>query len=84
MYAISALMTGVVQLQENSCSGESGAQKLPPKSQTPKNTSSEYFDIDDYDNEFTDTLFDSLSQPYMFPNPKEMGALPLCLLIWHL
>uniref|UniRef100_F1KVG5 Protein WBSCR14 n=1 Tax=Ascaris suum TaxID=6253 RepID=F1KVG5_ASCSU len=58
--------------RENSCSGESGAQKLPPKSQTPKNTSSEYFDIDDYDNEFTDTLFDSLSQPYMFPNPKEM------------
>ncbi|VDM50872.1 unnamed protein product [Toxocara canis] len=58
--------------RENSCSGENGVQKMPPKSQTPKNTSSEYFDIDDYDNEFTDTLFDSLSQPYMFPNPKEM------------
>uniref|UniRef100_A0A914RQX9 Uncharacterized protein n=1 Tax=Parascaris equorum TaxID=6256 RepID=A0A914RQX9_PAREQ len=49
-----------------------GRKKGRKRSQTPKNTSSEYFDIDDYDNEFTDTLFDSLSQPYMFPNPKEM------------
>lgn len=59
--------------RENSCNCEGGAlQKMPSKSQTPKNTSSEFFDIDDLDNEFTDTLFDSLSQPYMFPNPKEM------------
>ncbi|CAD6188202.1 unnamed protein product [Caenorhabditis auriculariae] len=42
------------------------------RSQTPKNMSSEYFDVDDYENVFTDELFESLNQPYMFPNPKEM------------
>ncbi len=45
----------------------------PPQSQTPKNMSSECFDIDDFENIFTDTLFDSLNQPYMFPNPKDIG-----------
>uniref|UniRef100_A0A8R1UH17 BHLH domain-containing protein n=1 Tax=Pristionchus pacificus TaxID=54126 RepID=A0A8R1UH17_PRIPA len=48
-------------------------EPLPMRSQTPKNTSTEYFDIDDLENEFTDTLFESLNAPYMFPNPKEIG-----------
>lgn len=47
-------------------------KKLPPKSQTPKNTSSESFSPEDLNSDFTDALFESLLQPYMFPNPKEM------------
>ncbi|GMT18376.1 hypothetical protein PFISCL1PPCAC_9673, partial [Pristionchus fissidentatus] len=55
--------------------GEKRTRKdtLPTRSQTPKNTSTEYFDIDDLENEFTDTLFESLNAPYMFPNPREIG-----------
>ncbi|WKX98726.1 hypothetical protein Q1695_013980 [Nippostrongylus brasiliensis] len=45
--------------------------KREQRSQTPKNMSTEYADYDDFENVFTDSLFDSLSQPYMFPNPKE-------------
>ncbi|CAI4228034.1 unnamed protein product [Auanema sp. JU1783] len=44
-----------------------------PRSQTPKNNvSNEFYDEDDYENSFTDSLFESLNQPYMFPNPREM------------
>lgn len=32
------------------------------------------FDYDDLENVFTDTLFHSLNQPYVFPNPKESSA----------
>ncbi|CAB3402658.1 unnamed protein product [Caenorhabditis bovis] len=43
------------------------------RSQTPKHLVSEEWNYDDdMNNVFTDELFDSLSQPYMFPNPKEM------------
>ncbi|KRY38954.1 Protein WBSCR14 -like protein, partial [Trichinella spiralis] len=31
------------------------------------------FEYDDLNNWFTDTLFSSLNQPYLFPNPKEMA-----------
>ncbi|KRZ76381.1 Protein WBSCR14 -like protein, partial [Trichinella papuae] len=31
------------------------------------------FEYDDLSNWFTDTLFSSLNQPYLFPNPKEMA-----------
>ncbi|KAK6742346.1 hypothetical protein RB195_009922 [Necator americanus] len=44
--------------------------KREQRSQTPKNTSTET-DYDDFENVFTDSLFESLNQPYMFPNPKE-------------
>ncbi|CAJ0598424.1 unnamed protein product [Cylicocyclus nassatus] len=44
--------------------------KREQRSQTPKNTSTEP-DYDDFENVFTDSLFESLNQPYMFPNPKE-------------
>uniref|UniRef100_A0A0N5A8H1 BHLH domain-containing protein n=1 Tax=Syphacia muris TaxID=451379 RepID=A0A0N5A8H1_9BILA len=47
-------------------------KKIPPKSQTPKNTSSDSFGPDDLNTDFADPLFESLLQPYMFPNPKEM------------
>ncbi|GMS87504.1 hypothetical protein PENTCL1PPCAC_9679, partial [Pristionchus entomophagus] len=50
-------------------------EALPMRSQTPKNTSTEYFDIDDLENEFTDTLFESLNAPYMFPNMREYERL---------
>uniref|UniRef100_A0A915Q5P3 BHLH domain-containing protein n=1 Tax=Setaria digitata TaxID=48799 RepID=A0A915Q5P3_9BILA len=38
----------------------------------PKSSSVEQPDTDDLDNEFTDTLFANLMQPYTFPNPKEI------------
>ncbi|CAI5444755.1 unnamed protein product [Caenorhabditis angaria] len=45
------------------------------RSMTPKHcVSNEWaqdWDFDDLNNVFTDELFDSLSQPYAFPNPKE-------------
>ncbi|KAK5983737.1 Helix-loop-helix DNA-binding domain protein [Trichostrongylus colubriformis] len=47
--------------------------KREQRSQTPKNMSTDYCDFDDLENVFTDSLFESLSQPYMFPNPKEFG-----------
>ncbi|KHJ92918.1 hypothetical protein OESDEN_07178, partial [Oesophagostomum dentatum] len=46
--------------------------KREQRSQTPKNTSTE-LDYDDFENAFTDSLFASLNQPYMFPNPKEFN-----------
>lgn len=51
---------------------------MPPKSQTPQNLSTinDFFDIDDdFDNEFTNSLFDSLNAPFLFPNPKEIGLI---------
>ncbi|KAE9419624.1 hypothetical protein Angca_005076, partial [Angiostrongylus cantonensis] len=41
------------------------------KSQIPETTSTDYNDFDDLENVFTDSLFESLNQPYMFPYPKE-------------
>ncbi|MCP9258600.1 Protein WBSCR14-like protein [Dirofilaria immitis] len=46
--------------------------QLAAQNSMPKNLSSEQPDADDLDNEFTDTLFASLMQPYTFPNPKEI------------
>lgn len=34
----------------------------------------EFFDDDDFDNEFTNELFEGLNMPFIFPNPKEYGA----------
>uniref|UniRef100_A0A914WG38 BHLH domain-containing protein n=1 Tax=Plectus sambesii TaxID=2011161 RepID=A0A914WG38_9BILA len=63
--------------RDNSCSCDADGNMIyvpqPPKSQTPKNLTSDQFDLDDFENVFTDTLFESLNQPYMFPNPKEMA-----------
>lgn len=46
-----------------------------PRSKTPMNTSTlGEFDFginDDFDDEFTNYLFESLTMPYCFPNPKE-------------
>ncbi|XGW16003.1 hypothetical protein V3C99_001448 [Haemonchus contortus] len=47
--------------------------KREQRSQTPKNMSTDCCDFDDLENVFTDSLFESLSQPYMFPNPKDFG-----------
>ncbi|KAL4001778.1 Helix-loop-helix DNA-binding domain family protein [Acanthocheilonema viteae] len=46
--------------------------QLAVENPMPKNSSAEHQDADDLDNEFTDTLFASLMQPYTFPNPKEI------------
>ncbi|PAV86954.1 hypothetical protein WR25_25622 [Diploscapter pachys] len=48
--------------------------KQPQRSQTPMNISTEGYEYDDYENFLTDSLFDSLNQPYMFPNPREFGS----------
>lgn len=61
--------------RENStCCDAMMYRKLQAKSRTPKNTSSECFDPEDLNSDFTDALFESLLQPYMFPNPKEMAG----------
>lgn len=39
------------------------------------NISTEGYEYDDYENFLTDSLFDSLNQPYMFPNPREFGKI---------
>lgn len=47
-----------------------------PQSQTPQNLSTinDFFDMDDdFGNEFTNELFESLNAPFLFPNPKESG-----------
>ncbi|MFH4980448.1 hypothetical protein AB6A40_007157 [Gnathostoma spinigerum] len=60
--------------RENSCNCDIAVSKTKPmQNQSPKTAATAEFDIDDYDNVFTDNLFLSLSQPYMFPNPKEMA-----------
>uniref|UniRef100_A0A1I7TWX0 BHLH domain-containing protein n=2 Tax=Caenorhabditis tropicalis TaxID=1561998 RepID=A0A1I7TWX0_9PELO len=43
------------------------------RSQTPKHTISDEFawDFDDLDNVFTDDFLNSLSEPYMFPDPRD-------------
>lgn len=49
---------------------------MPPQSQTPQNLSTinDFFDIDDdFDNEFTNELFEGLNAPFLFPNPKDSG-----------
>uniref|UniRef100_A0A0R3RU26 BHLH domain-containing protein n=1 Tax=Elaeophora elaphi TaxID=1147741 RepID=A0A0R3RU26_9BILA len=48
------------------------ARQLAVQNAIPKNSSAEHPDTDDLDNEFTDTLFANLMQPYTFPNPKEI------------
>ena len=52
-------------------SGPIGLPLQPPekiqRSMTPPNLSSG-FEIDDFENYFTDSLFDSLNQPYLFPD----------------
>lgn len=49
----------------------------PQKSQTPQNLSTfdDYFSYEDLeiDNEFTNSLFDSLNMPFLFPNTKDMS-----------
>ncbi|CAD5220775.1 unnamed protein product [Bursaphelenchus xylophilus] len=48
----------------------------PNQSQTPNviyNTSNDYFDDDEFENEFTNELFNKLGTPFLFPNPREMG-----------
>ncbi|VDM93438.1 unnamed protein product, partial [Onchocerca ochengi] len=50
----------------------SSVPQLAAQNSMPKNRSSEQPDADDLDNEFTDTLFANLMQPYTFPNPKEI------------
>ncbi|PIC39761.1 hypothetical protein B9Z55_011350 [Caenorhabditis nigoni] len=44
------------------------------RSQTPKHTISDEFawDLDDLDNVFTDDFLNSLSEPYMFPDPRDV------------
>nr|AAL50027.1 basic helix-loop-helix leucine zipper WBSCR14-like protein [Caenorhabditis elegans] len=44
------------------------------RSQTPKHTISDEFawDFDDLDNVFTDDFLNSLSEPYMFPDPRDV------------
>ncbi|KAI6201254.1 Protein WBSCR14-like protein [Aphelenchoides besseyi] len=46
----------------------------PPQSQTPQNLSTmdDYFDFEDFGQDFTNSLFDSLNVPFLFPNPKEL------------
>ncbi|EJD73734.1 CBR-MML-1 protein [Loa loa] len=46
--------------------------QLAVQNSMPQNLSTEQPDTDDLDNEFTDTLFANLMQPYTFPNPKEI------------
>lgn len=58
---------------------------MPPQSQTPQNlsTMNDFFDIDDdFDNEFTNSLFDSLNAPFLFPNPKESGTIFIQMFIF--
>ncbi|KAI1724669.1 protein WBSCR14 like protein [Ditylenchus destructor] len=65
---------GCCRKRENSCGCDKTQQiNMPPQSQTPQNLSTmdDFFDIDDFDNEFTNSLFDSLNAPFLFPNPKE-------------
>lgn len=52
--------------------------KLPINGATPKHSSTKSYDADEFENEFTDTLFESLMQPYTFPNPKEIGMCFSC------
>uniref|UniRef100_A0A914Y9X2 BHLH domain-containing protein n=1 Tax=Panagrolaimus superbus TaxID=310955 RepID=A0A914Y9X2_9BILA len=57
--------------RENSCTC---IPSRPPQSQTPNMTSyNDLFDVDEFDNEFTNSLFESLNVPFLFPNPKEIG-----------
>jgi MAX-like protein X len=57
--------------RENSCTC---IPNRPPQSQTPNMMSyNDIFDVDEFDNEFTNSLFESLNVPFLFPNPKEIG-----------
>ncbi|CAJ0580980.1 unnamed protein product, partial [Mesorhabditis spiculigera] len=49
-------------------------KKSPPvqRSLTPKPNSISEWDADEFENIFTDELFATLNQPYIFPNPREM------------
>lgn len=51
------------------------------RSMTPPNMSSNLFEYDDFENYFTDSLFDSLNQPYLFPDRDFCGFLPFLLVI---
>ncbi|CAD5215186.1 unnamed protein product [Bursaphelenchus okinawaensis] len=58
------------------CKPNQGIQR-PMQSQTPNviyNTNNDYFDDDEFENEFTNELFNKLGQPFLFPNPREMGS----------
>lgn len=60
--------------RENSCTCISDIINRPHQSRTPLNLSTydDIFDADDeFDNEFTNSLFESLNVPFVFPNPKE-------------
>lgn len=64
--------------RENSCVCDKNAVQVPrpPQSQTPTGrcTLDDLFDMDDdFDNEFTNQLFESLNGPFLFPNPKDGG-----------
>ncbi|EJW73582.1 hypothetical protein WUBG_15510, partial [Wuchereria bancrofti] len=50
----------------------SSVPQLAVQNSMIKNSSAEQPDTDDLDNEFTDTLFANLMQPYTFPDPKEI------------
>jgi hypothetical protein len=70
-----------VQSDESQPSNDSDSRLMPiapinynQRSRTPLNTSSfGEFEFDDEDNEFTNSLFDSMA-PFIFPNPKENGG----------
>ena len=59
--------------RENSCSCTTKVISRPNQSRTPQNMSTydDIFDVDEFDNEFTNSLFESLNVPFIFPNPKE-------------
>ncbi|VDN08088.1 unnamed protein product [Thelazia callipaeda] len=48
------------------------SRHLAVQNSMPQNSSVEQPDVDSFENEFTDSLFASLMQPYTFPNPKEI------------
>jgi MAX-like protein X len=56
--------------RENSCTC---IPMRPRQSLTPNLSYNDLFDVDEFDNEFTNSLFESLNVPFLFPNPKEIG-----------
>uniref|UniRef100_A0AC34R374 BHLH domain-containing protein n=1 Tax=Panagrolaimus sp. JU765 TaxID=591449 RepID=A0AC34R374_9BILA len=62
--------------RDDSCSCLPNDVNRPNQSRTPLNMStydSVLLDVDEFDNEFTNSLFESLNMPFMFPNPKEFS-----------
>uniref|UniRef100_A0A7E4ULH6 BHLH domain-containing protein n=1 Tax=Panagrellus redivivus TaxID=6233 RepID=A0A7E4ULH6_PANRE len=62
--------------RESSCTCNDLFPTRPAQSRTPQNLSTydDFFVDDDFDNEFTNSLFESLDGPFIFPNPKEIGS----------